>query len=210
MVRKAFFLKVNEQTLFRLRLLFMAALIFGGILLGIAAAGHTGGTLTAELSDYLSGYLRLENQRGNPMEMLLSTMFAYFRFPLLAVLLGFASLGVVLIPLLCVILGFLPAFSVSSLTIAFGGRGALLAAGMIGLRSLITIFCFLLLGVPALGTSASLASLTFGSGRRVKQAVYGRDWWLRVLLCAVLLVTAMCVDILISPGLLSRLAENIL
>lgn len=192
-----------------LRLLVLAVLFLTGVLLGISAAGRTAETLSAELADYFDGYFRLSGSERSA-ELLLSTAFAYFRYPVLAVLLGFASIGVILLPLSGGLCGFFLSFSVSCLTITFGKNGPLLALCVFGLRGFVTVFCFFLLAVPALGTSASLASLSFGTGRRAAPVTYGRDWWLRIGICAVLLTAAMCVDLWLSPRLLGQLLQSLL
>lgn len=209
MKRRTLFLKLNGQSVIRLRLLVLAGLFLLGVLLGVSAAGRTAETLPQELADYFDGYFRLAETEPSG-ELLLSTAFAYYRYPVLAALLGFASIGVILLPLISGLCGFFLSFSVSCLTISFGKNGPLLALSVFGLRGLVTVFCFFLLAVPALGTSATLASLSLGAGRRAAPVTYGRDWWMRIGICAVILTAALCVDLWLSPRLLGRLLEHIL
>ena len=73
--------------------------------------------------------------------MVLSALVLYFRYPLLAFLLGFASIGIVLLPCLTVAFGFFLSFSVCCFTAAFGPGGVLVALAVFGLRCLVTRPC---------------------------------------------------------------------
>ena len=140
----------------------------------------------------------------------LSAAVIYFRYPLLAFLLGFTSLGVLLLPCATVAYGFFLSFSVCCFTAAFGADGVLLALSVFGLRCAVTLPCYFLLAVPAWGTSAALASLSFGHGRRAAPVVYGRSCWGRFGGMTVALLAGMCVDLFLSPWLLRLILERIL
>ena len=134
----------------------------------------------------------------------------YFRYPLLAFLLGFTSLGVLLLPCVTTAYGFFLSFSVCCFTAAFGADGVLLALAVFGLRCAVTLPCYLLLAAPAWGTSAALASLSFGKGRRAAPVVYGRSCWVRFGAVMAALLMGMCVDLFLSPWLLQLVLERIL
>lgn len=100
------------------------------------------------------GLRRPERETDGPPPRALSAVVIYFRYPLLAFLLGFASIGVVLLPCVTVAYGFFLSFSVCCFTAAFGAGGVLLALAVFGLRCVVTLPCYFLLAVPSWGTSA--------------------------------------------------------
>ena len=196
------------QPSFLPRLLFLAACFFGGVCLGQVLAARVPGETGAELRQYLNDYVQLSGETSVSPGTVLSTVVLYFRYPLLAFLLGFASIGVLLLPLSAVAFGFFLSFSVSCFTAAFGADGVLLAIGVFGLRCAVTLPCYFWLAVPALGTSGALASLSFGRGRRVAAVTYGREYWRRLAVCGAVLALALCVDLLCGPRILRFLLEH--
>lgn len=183
------------------RLLFLALLFLCGVILGQLFALQVPESTGAELESYLSEFLQLERE-SSLSGAAVSTLVLYFRYPLLAFLLGFASIGILLLPAVSLAFGFFLSFSVSCFTASFGGDGVLLALAVFGLRCALTIPCFLLLAVPSFGTSCALAGLSLGKGRRAAPVVYGRSCWLRLAVVTGVLLAGVCVDLMISPFLL--------
>lgn len=75
-------------------------------------------------------------------QAMLSALVLYYRYPLFAVLLGFASIGVALLPCLTAAFGFSLSFSVCCFTASFGGNGVLLALAVFGVRCAVTLPVF--------------------------------------------------------------------
>lgn len=196
------------QPSFLPRLLFLAAFFFGGICLGQVLAGRVPDATGQELRRYLESYLSLEGGGLTPSDFW-AALVLYGRYPLLAFLLGFASIGVVLLPLTSAAFGFFLSFSVSCFTAAFGLDGVLLALGVFGLRCAVTLPCYFLLAVPALRTSSALASLSFGRGRRAAAVTYGREHWRRLAVCSGVLAAGLCVDLFCGQRLLRLLLERL-
>lgn len=192
------------------RLVLLALLFLGGVLLGQVLSGRVPDATGEELGRYLKDYLRLDGGTERTAAAALSAAVIYFRYPLLAFLLGFTSLGVLLLPCVTVAYGFFLSFSVCCFTAAFGADGVLLALAVFGLRCAVTLPCYLLLAAPAWGTSAALASLSFGKGRRAAPVVYGRSCWVRFGAVMAALLMGMCVDLFLSPWLLQLVLERIL
>ncbi|MCI6055107.1 hypothetical protein [Dysosmobacter sp.] len=180
------------------------------MILGQVLAGRVPAETGAELNRYLEDYVRVGGQTGRSAAAALSAVVIYFRYPLLAFLLGFASIGVVLLPCVTVAYGFFLSFSVCCFTAAFGADGVLLALAVFGLRCAVTVPCYFLLAVPSWGTSAALAAVSFGSGRRCAPVIYGRSCWLRLGLSAAALLAGVCADLLLAPALLGMILERIL
>lgn len=190
------------------RMVLLAFFFLVGIFLGQVLAGRVPDATGRELTEYLQGYVALEN-RLSP-HTALSALVLYYRYPLLAVLLGFASIGVAVLPCLTAVFGFSLSFSVCCFTAAFGGDGVLLALAVFGLRCAVTLPCYFLLAVPAWGNSAALAAASFGRGRRTAPVVYGRAWWLRVAACAGVLLAGMAAELFFSPWLLDVVLSRLL
>jgi len=198
-------LRGENQTL--LRLLFLAAFFLGGVFLGQAAALRVPEAVGRELRNYLSDFLLLD-ESGLWTETVLSALLIYFRYPLLACLLGFMSLGLVLLPCAAAALGFFCSFSVCCFTAAFGGEGVVLALAVLGLRCAVTLPCFFLLAVPAWSASASLAAVSAGKGKRIM--VYDRRWLVRLGVVVLVLLAGVCVELFVSPHLLRLALERAL
>lgn len=193
------------------RLVLLSLFFLGGIFLGQVLSGRVPEATGDELGRYLTDYLRLDNDLAAPRTgTVLSTAVIYFRYPLVAFLLGFTSLGVLLLPITTAAFGFFLSFSICCFTASFGSEGVLLALAVFGLRCTVTLPCYLLLAVPAWGASAALASLSFGQGRRVAPVNYGRHFWLRSAGVMAVLFVGVCGDVFLSPWLLHLVLERIL
>ena len=115
-----------------------------------------------------------------------------------------------LLPCVTLVFGCCLSFSVSCFTAAFGSDGVLLALAVFGLRCAVTLPCYFLLAVPALGTSGALASLSFGRGRRAAPVTYGKVWWRRLGLCVLVLLLGVCAELFASPWLLRLVLGRVL
>ena len=183
------------------RLLALALCFLAGLLLGQVVAGRLAPETAQELRTYLNGFFSLENHSEAAGQTALSTLAVYFRYPLLAALLGFASVGVVLLPVLTAAFAFFLSFSVCCFTAAFGPDGVLLALAVFGLRCAVTLPCYLALAAPALRNAAALAALSLGGGGRGAPPVYGRSWWLRCGIVAAVLILGIGLELALCPWL---------
>lgn len=192
-----------------IRLLFLALFFFAGIIMGQVFSSHVPDAAGDELTRYLTDFLKVE--RADPASpAALSAAVLYFRYPLAAFLMGFASIGVLLLPLTTGAFGFFLSFSVCCFTAAFGSDGVLLALAAFGLRCAVTLPCYFLLAVPSLERSISLACLSLGRGKRAAPVVYGRAWWRRLAVISGVLLAGMCADLMLTPLFLRQLLEQIL
>ena len=183
-------------------LLILAGMYLAGLLFGQALAGKVSPDLQTELNRYLTDYLYLEQNQISVAETSWNTLILYIRYPFLAFLLGFASVGVLLLPLLSFLFGLGLSFSVSCFTAAFASEGMLLCCASFGMRVLVTLPCFLLVAVPAWGASRQLFLLSFGRGRRSTVVMFGRSYWVRFGIVMGILLAGACADLLLTPWLL--------
>lgn len=173
-------------------LLVSAAFFLLGVLLGHAAAVCCAQPLGEELACYLDALLALRTERAISFSALFETLGCFFRAPAAVFLLGFASLGVVLIPCVCALQGFLFSFSLFCFSAALGRSGFFVLAVLFAARLLVVLPCMLLLGGASMETSYALAALSLGQGKRVRGVTCGRRAWLRFgKVCVCLLFGAM-------------------
>lgn len=192
------------------RLLFLALFFLAGIVLGQVFSSRVPDATGEELNRYLMDFLTVDGEGGSSPRAVLSAAVLYFRYPLAAFLLGFASIGVLLLPLATGAFGFFLSFSVCCFTAAFGADGVLLALAVFGLRCAVTLPCYFLLAVPSLEHSAALACMSFGRGRRSAPVVYDRAWWSRLAVISGVLLAGMCAELMLAPWFLRQLLERML
>ena len=157
-----------------LRLLLLAACFLLGLVLGQVLSARVSADTARELTEYLNGYFSLQSPPEPSAKTVASALVVYFRYPVLAFLLGFASVGAALLPVVTVAYGFFLSFSVCCFTAAFGHDGVLLALAVFGLRCLVTLPCYFAVAVPALEKSVGLASLSLEKSGRPVPPTYGR------------------------------------
>lgn len=191
------------------RLLFLALFFFAGVILGQVFSGRIPDATGDELARYLTDFLKVGEGEPTPRTVL-SAAALYFRYPLAAFLLSFASIGVLLLPLITGAFGFFLSFSVCCFTAAFGSDGVLLALAVFGLRCAVTLPCYFLLAVPAWERSVTLACLSLGGGRWTAPVLCGRAWWTRFAVISGALLAGMCADLTLAPWFLQQLLERIL
>lgn len=180
-----------------------------GVLLGQVFSRYVPSDTGQELRQYLSDFVQLDSSRKQNAGVALSTLALYFRYGLLAFLLGFASIGVILLPCLTVAFGCFLSFSVCCFTATFGGDGILLALAVFGLRCIVTLPCYFLLSAASWRSAAVLARLSFGRGRRAVPAGGDSNRWRRAGAISLFLLAGACVDFMLSPWLLRLVLEQL-
>lgn len=187
-----------------LRGLLLALLFLAGALAGHLYAGTCGEEAQGALDQYLTDYCAVYDT-GSAAASLLSCVVMYFGYGLALFLLGFSSAGVALIPALSGLFGFLTMYTVSCFVRCYGRSGVLLAMGVLLVRLVFTLPCFLALAGAAWPLSIELFTLSFGRGKRSAPVLYGSRYFLLFVLCAVILAVGVCCERLVTP-LLFRLA----
>ena len=129
-----------------LRLLFLCGFVVFGAVIGHIVTRLIGNEF--ELKQMLAALASQETASAAPS--LWKVFAVYFRFPLLAFLLGYCSFALAAVPILIAIQGFSLSFAASALVVSLGPAGIPLALSSFGLRSLITIVCTLFIGLWAL------------------------------------------------------------
>lgn len=187
-----------------LRGLLLALFFLAGALLGHLYAASCGEEARTALNQYLTDYCTVYDAGGVSVP-LLSCAVLYFGYVVLVFLLGFSSAGVALIPALSGLFGFLSMYTVSCFVRCYGRSGAILAMGVLLVRLLFTLPCFLVLAGEAWPLSIELFLLSFGRGKRSAPVLYGSRYFLLFVLCAAVLAVGICCERFLTP-LLFRLA----
>ena len=187
-----------------LRELLLALFFLVGALAGHLCARSWDAVAQSALSGYLRDYCAVYDA-GGVSASLGGCVLLYFGYTVLVFLLGFASVGVALIPALSGVFGFLTMYTVSAFVCCFGRQGAALAAGALLVRLLFTLPCFFAMAGAAWPLSTELAMLTFGRGRRSAPVLYGSRYFMLFVLCVMLLTVGVFCERLLTP-LLFRLA----
>ena len=192
-----------------LRGLLLALLFLAGALAGHLYAGTCGEEAQGALDQYLTDYCAVYDT-GSAAASLLSCVVMYFGYGLALFLLGFSSAGVALIPALSGLFGFLTMYTVSCFVRGYGRSGVLLAMGVLLVRLVFTLPCFLALAGAAWPLSIELFTLSFGRGKRSAPVLYGSRYFLLFVLCAVILAAGVCCERLITPLLFRMALEEVL
>lgn len=187
-----------------LRALLLAAIFLAGGLLGRWYASGWGGEGSGELAGYLKDYCAVYRS-GGVAPSLAACVPLYFGYAALVFLLGFASLGVILIPALAGAFGFFTMYTVFCFVQSFGRYGVVLAMGVLGVRLIFTLPCFFLLASQAWSLATDLAVMAFGRGKRSAPVLYGGRYFLLFFLCAVCLTAGVFCERFLTP-LLFQLA----
>ena len=183
------------------RLLLLALFFLAGVLLGQVLSGRVPDTTGDELRRYLEDYVRLGGEGAPTVQTALSALVIYFRYPLFAFLLGFASIGVVLLPCVTAAYGFFLSFSVCCFAAALGRDGVLLALAALGLRCLFVLPCTL-----------CLADAGFAQACRAMPRLRPRRPelnWRMLLFCVFVLLTGTVVECAIVPKFFALILARI-
>ena len=175
-----------------------ACFLLGG-LVGCLLASHIGGGGQESLAAYVEGFLRAAQAGEITAPALASLVWDTVRWPLLALLLGFTALGLLGLPLLFAVRGFVR---------LFGGAGCLLALLVFGVSGALSVPVLFVLGVQGLLAARVLAGRVWGDGKTPPP--YGKLYFFRCGACAVALCVSLLLDCFVVPGLVSSLAGTFL
>ncbi len=175
----------------------------GGVAGCLLAASVDGGG-GESLASYLEGFLTVARADSVTPAPLLPLLWEVLRWPLFAIVLGFTALGMIGLPILFSVRGFLLSFAVASFSRVFGGAGSLMAAVVFGVPGLFSIPALFALGVQGFVIARSLAGRAMGDGGR--GAPIGRTCFLRCGVCAGTFCVCVLLEYLAVPAMLAGMA----
>lgn len=182
------------------------AFLLGG-LCGIFLAILSSETDTAELSEYLEGYLKLAQSEELPRN-LWPLLWGQAKYFLAALIFGWTVLGIVGFPVLLCVRGFFFSFSVTCFCQVFGNRGLFPGFILFGLPALLWVPALFAVGVPGFLSAQQLLRRSVGEGRGVP--VGNGVYWFRAGVCGALTLAAGMLEYWIVPVLLRVAARVIL
>lgn len=183
-----------------------AAFFALGSLLGGFVSAATIGSGSGLISSYLEGFLTGLQGDGLLYPDLFQFLWLSLRWPLAAFILGFSSLGVLGLPILSGLRGFLFSFAVSVFTQALGQRGLIAAFFLFGISGSIAVPVFLLVSTQSFLASKCLASRGPGKG----EFPYNRAYVLRCCFSVSFLCISLILEWYFVPGLLVGWSELLL
>ena len=168
--------KENGAALRRAAALTAVPFLLGGLLGVFSCSGAAAGG-TEELSAYIGAYVRTSLDGGAAAPGALPLLWENLKYPLSALILGLTALGVVGIPVLFFLRGFLAAFALTAFTAAYGATGVPLSFLLVGVSDLVSVPALFLIGGQSMTSSGQLLSC-LTQGRRVN-GVFSPSYWLR-------------------------------
>lgn len=164
----------------------------------LAAFGQT----SAQLSDYLRAYFQMAGSTGGLELSLWSVVWDLVRWPLFVAAMRFTALGIVGIPAVMLVRGFLLSYAAATFSRLFGGGGAVAALAVFGIT--------VLLAVPVLFVAAQdsfQAALARRTGAPTAQ-VQPENRLTALSVCVGLLVLAAALQRTVMPALLSAVCAR--
>jgi len=183
-----------------------AAFLAGGVA-GCLAAGWMDDAGVQALSGYLTSYFHCVSEE-TPAPGFWSAVWEQFRFPLAAFILGFTAIGVVGLPALFGVRGFLFSFSAACFYRLLGSQGLLCAFCLFGLPAVLWAPALFVLGSQ--GMLGAYGMLRRGLGEGDWPLPYGPDYFLRCSLCGGVVALCVALELFVLPDLLSAAARSVL
>lgn len=189
-------------------LIILSACFVAGGLVGCLLAAQVGGAGETSLHAYLEAFLAAAQGGAVDIPALWGQIWDTLRWPLAALLLGFTALGVLGLPVLFAVRGFLLAFSIASFVRAFGGTGWLLACLVFGIGGALSLPVLFVLGVQSFLSARALAARVRGDGKG--RVLWGRDCLIRCAMCGGILCVCILLERTAVPAILSGAAGVLL
>lgn len=183
------------------------AFLLGG-LTGCLLVNQVGGEGGEALADYLDFFLEACSSGASEKPQLLFCVRDTFRWPLIVLLLGLTPIGLLGIPAVFLVRGFLISFAVSSLFRAIGMTGLGLAFAVFGISGLISVPSLFVLGVHSFLLAGSVTGRLLGESHRT--ALFERPALLRCGVCAAMLCVCIFIECYVIPVFLESFAGGVL
>lgn len=179
-----------------------------GSFLGFAASSAASADGAEAMHIYLEHFLSVAQEGQWVYPGVLSFLWESLRWPLVALLFGFSALGLICLPVLSGMRGFVLTFSVGAFVEAYGPNGATAALLILGIPALMSVPAFFLLSAQSFSASCKLASRGSGQGKR--DLPYQRAYLFRCILSASFLGISMILDWFLVPTLTGGWASILL
>jgi len=173
-----------------------------GGLFGCMLATSVSGDGSLAISTYIHGFVAALRDGSLHMPGTISAAWSVLRWPLFTILLSFSVFGVIGIPILFFIRGFLYSFCISSFVQVLGTTGLLLAFLLVGLESLLSIPVLFIFGIQGIIHAAGSKGQR-SKGKRPRPFTESPAVAVRNAVCTCVLLFCTVWEILFVPMLLS-------
>lgn len=181
-------------------LLCLSSCFLIGLFAGCFFVYFLGQDAQEHLSIYLTDYITVLRSGGSFSPDFISTAWEFFRWPLFVLFTGLTVFGVVAIPLLFCLRGFLLAFTTATFVRLFGVRGLFAVLILLGICVFFTTPIFFVLGTDFF--TAAKRSISFPGNVQKKSPCLQKPCILHLLCCGILLIVGMVLQIWSTPMLL--------
>lgn len=181
-------------------LVILSAAFFLGSVAGCVLVPRISGLGSGALSEYFSEYLSALHSGAGIEPDIPSLLWDIFRWPLFVVAFGITPLGLLGIPVLFLVKGFLLSFSIASLFRMFGTYGLLLALSVFGVSGIVCLPTLFVLGIQAFLVSGAMAGRIFGESRTLP--LFQRTDIVRYIICFIALCIGFLIEYYFVPNLL--------
>lgn len=166
---------------------------------GCLFAGRLGVDTQKRLLEYFGSYFAALGGDEAVSLSSLSAVWEIVRWPLLTFILGFTALGVIGLPVVFFIRGFLLSYAVAILVRLYGTSGLAVSLAVFGVSGFLVLPALFTLGVDSFREAGAMAVKLAGE----KAAPPGRGRLLRAGCCGALLAVASVLQLRLTPVLLA-------
>ncbi len=128
-----------------------------------------------------------------------SCIVKFMKYPAIIFLCGVSIFGFVLIPVTVTVRAFFLSYAITSIINAYGSAGMAYALSLFGIQCLVTLPCIFLLASQGLVSASLLFSLATGSGKKVSTGIFNGAYFIRVLICIIVLLLGSLLEWLVTP-----------
>lgn len=186
-------------------LLVLAGAFLMGLIAGTLMAGMVSGVGGDALSVYLESFLAMARTGDADTPALLPLLWELFRWPVAAVLLSLTLAGLVCLPLLFALRGFLLSFAIGSFVRMFGCVGCLLAVPVFGISGLAALPVLFVLGV--LGWNKLQIRVSKPAAERKRTVLFGKAQLVQCGICTGVLCVCVLLERFVVPPVLLSIAQ---
>ena len=160
------------------------------------------------MAGYLDSFLRAAQAGTLEVPALAELLWRDLRWPIAALFMGFSVLGLLGLPILCFLRGFLLAFSVAAFSRAYAGAGLAVAFLLLGIPALASVPAFFVLAAQSFSLSWALATSRANSSRR--EPLFEHNYLFRLGLCAVAMGISLLLEYCLVPVVMAGAAGKLL
>jgi len=169
-----------------------------GVIVGSIAASLIDNDSATNLFSSLS-----VNNAVRSTEVFINSAFNILKYPILTFFLGFAPLGVAIIPVIIGIKGYFLAFAVGAIMKIYGTSGVLLSVSIFGFQALLLVPGLIVLATQCFSTAAVQARILLRRQPSIAGSVFSKKFFLISGACFFTFISLILIEFFITPYLTS-------